>query len=191
MIFQRKSLTEFADEALMREVGKRNERAFAVLYDRYSPRMYRFFLRMLGGDTALAEDFTQDIFLKIIEKPQAFDPERNFRTWLYKVAYNLCKNEYRRNALTLPQLETWESPLPEALDRPQFEQCLKNAISALEETQRQCFVLRYQESLSISEIAQILDCPEGTVKSRIFYALRQVSASMAQWKNWQLEVPQL
>ena len=175
----------------MREIGKRNETAFAVLYDRYSPRMYRFFLRMLDGDTALAEDFTQDIFLKIIEKPQSFDTNRHFRTWLYKVAYNLCKNEYRRAARTLPPQEKWEERLPEELDRPQFEQCLKNAIAALEAAHRQCFVLRYQETLSVAEIAQILECPEGTVKSRIFYALRQVSARMAQWKNWQIAMPQL
>lgn len=78
------------------------------MYDRYSPRMYRFFFRMLWRDAGKAEDFTQEIFLKIIEKPQLFDPERNFKTWIYTLASNLCKNEYRRPP---PPEMSWEEPV--------------------------------------------------------------------------------
>lgn len=175
-----------SDEALMQAIARRNEQAFAVLYDRYGPRMYRFFLRMLWGDAAKAEDFTQEVFLKIIEKPQLFNPERNFRTWIYVMASNLCKNEYRRPRaaeVPLEQTDIWEEDLPEKLDKQLFEADLQASIARLSPAHRQCFVLRYQEELSVAEISEIMDCPEGTVKSRLHYALQQVSSQLEAWKT--------
>ena len=184
----RQTYTDYTDEALMRAIAQRNERAFAVLYDRYSPRMYRFFFRMLWRDAAKAEDFTQEIFLKIIEKTHLFDPERNFRTWIYTLATNLCKNEYRRPPF--PELkqtaqDVWADHLPEKMDKVLFEQHLRLSINELSDAHRQCFVLRYQEELSVAEIAEIVDCPEGTVKSRLHHALRQVAGQMEFWKSEQ------
>ncbi len=175
------------DEALMHEIALRNERAFAELYDRYSARMYRYFYRMLWRDAAKAEDFTQELFLKIIEKPHLYDPARPFRTWLYTMACNMCKNEYRRKK---PEDIMWpvsgmdgrEVYLPEHLDRQLFETSLREAIDALGEAHKQCFVLRYQEELSIAEIAAIAECPEGTVKSRLHHALQKVCAQMSVFK---------
>jgi RNA polymerase sigma-70 factor, ECF subfamily len=180
--------THHTDEALMRAIATRDERAFAVLYDRYGTRMYRFFLRMLGRDAAKAEDFTQELFLKIIEKPHLFDSNRSFRTWIYVVATNMCKNEYRRaanNQVIQPEIlpETWEEPLPERLDQSIFEADLHRSIGELNENQRQCFVLRYQEELSVPEISEIIGCPEGTVKSRLHHALRQITTAMKMWRS--------
>lgn len=181
MTFFRQTYTDYTDEALMREIARRNERAFAVLYDRYGPRMYRYFYRMLWRDKEKAEDFTQELFLKIIEKPHLFDPERNFRTWLYSLAINLCKNEYRRPQMPEFLQETtdiWDDAMPEWLDRQVFEKYLRKGIDSLNESQRQCFVLRFQEELSVAEIAQIVACPEGTVKSRLHHAVRQLREMM-------------
>lgn len=177
---------DYTDEALMQAVAQRNERAFAVLYDRYGPRMYRFFYRMLWRDGAKAEDFTQEIFLKIIEKPQMFDPERSFKTWIYAMATNLCKNEYRRASppeMAWDEPNLWDDPLPAGLDKALFEQHLRHNIGELSEAHRQCFILRYQEELSITEIAEIVGCPAGTVKSRLHHALRQVAGQMAGWRS--------
>lgn len=179
---------EFPDEALMQAITRGDERAFAALYDRYSPRMHRFFYRMLWRDAGRAEDFTQELFLKIIEKPHLYDPGRPFRTWIYALAGNLCKNEYRRKK---PQdLEAGLSELapeqhaylPEQLDRQLFETSLREAIDLLSEAHKQCFVLRYQEELSVADIAAITDTPEGTVKSRLHYALQKVCARMTVFK---------
>ena len=115
----------------MRAIAQRNERAFAVLYDRYSPRMYRFFFRMLWRDAGKAEDFTQEIFLKIIEKPQLFDPERNFKTWIYTLASNLCKNEYSRPPppeMSWEEPSLWDDSLPEKIDKALFDQHLRHSI---------------------------------------------------------------
>lgn len=174
------------DEALMQAIiDRRDAQAFAALYDRWSARMYRYFLRMMNRQAAKAADMTQDLFVKIIEKPHLFDPSRRFSTWLYTLAANQCKNEFRRKKL-IEQVENYPETighdaalhLPESLDRMLLEQHLQWAIEVLEEPQRQCFVLRWQEDLSIKEISEIMDCPEGTVKSRLYYALRQVSAAV-------------
>ena len=171
-----------SDESLMHCLAQqRDERAFAELYDRYSARMYRFFLRMLGRNAAQAEDFTQDLFLKTMEKSVFFDPSRKFSTWLYTLASNMCKNEYRRrNPFVSPDFGLDQAlPMtehqPEYLDKPFLEKQLQHAIDRLDDIHRQCFVLRWQEELSVREIADIVGCPEGTVKSRLHHALRKVT----------------
>lgn len=176
------------DERLMQAVARRNERAFAELYDRYGACMHRYFYRMLWRDAGKAEDFTQELFLKIIEKPHLYDPQRPFRTWLYALASNLCKNEYRRKKLltfdgVLPEPAIADAGLPEQIDRQLFEANLREAIDGLSEAHKQCFVLRYQEELSVAEIAVIAGCPEGTVKSRLHVALQKVSAQLTVFKT--------
>lgn len=172
----------------MQQIAGRNERAFAALYDRYSARMHRYFYRMLWRDAAKAEDFTQELFLKIIEKPQRYNPARPFRTWIYAVASNMCKNEFRRKTPDQPDweesgTESLDHYLPERLDHPAFEYALREAIDGLGAAHKPCFVLRFQEELSVPEIAAILDCPEGTVKSRLHYALLEVSGRMTIFKH--------
>ncbi|MCC7505810.1 MAG: sigma-70 family RNA polymerase sigma factor [Saprospiraceae bacterium] len=183
----RHTIQSASDETLMQRLLRRDEQAFAALYDRYGARMYRYFYRMLWRDAAKAEDFTQELFLKLIEKPHLFDPSRSFRTWLYTLAANLCKNEYRRKSpadLDWPAPATdWQSVyLPEQLDRELFETKLREALDGLGEIHKQCFVLRYQEALSVAEIAAILDCPEGTVKSRLHHALQKVAGQLEYFK---------
>lgn len=175
------------DVLLMQEIARRNERAFAELYDRYSRRMHRYFYRMLWRDTGKAEDFTQELFLKIIEKPQLYDPRRPFRTWIYALASNMCKNEYRRKKPQLPgsparEESGYEGWISEQIDRDLFENNLREAIDRLSEAHKQCFVLRFQEELSVAEIALIANCPEGTVKSRLYHALQKVSERLTVFK---------
>lgn len=167
----------------MQAIAGGEERAFAELYRRYGRRMYRLFYRMLWRDALRAEDFVQELFLKIIERPQAYDPARHFSTWLYTLALNLCRNEYRRQSrspIDLPGVfADVEAPVTaHPAEDPTLELRLRAAIDALEEPQRQCFVLRYQEELPVRDIAEIMGCPEGTVKSRLHYALRAVRQSL-------------
>jgi len=153
------------------------EASFGELYDRYSERMHRYFYRTLGRDVHRADDFTQELFMKLVEKNALFDPERRFSTWLYTVAGNMVKNEYRRQSrLTAPpsSVDFFTENYSQDLDNQIFEQHLHLALDELDETQRQCFLLRYQQDLSVKEIAEILDCPEGTVKSRMFYTLKKL-----------------
>lgn len=176
----RRTYHSYTDEALMQAIAQRQERAFAELYERYSTRMYRFFFRMLQRDAARAEDFTQELFLKIIEKPHLFNPEKRFKTWVYTLATNLCRNEFRRPPLPEPEpVDIWANELPDMPEPDWLETRLRQQITALPDAQRQCFVLRYQEGLTVPEISEILDCPEGTVKSRLHHAIRQLRTQLA------------
>ncbi len=185
MTFLKPKYHQLTDEELMHRSSKGNKNAFKVLYQRYHKKMFRYFYRMLGQVEEVANDFTQDLFLKIIEKGHYFDCKQKFSKWIYALAGNMVKNEYRRrtrHGIT----ETFDEKMQngvfdmdfERFDRPKFSKALKNAILQLDEKHRSCYVLRFQEELSIKEIAEILDCPEGTVKSRLYYALKKVVETM-------------
>lgn len=181
---------KLTDESLLPLVVKGNERAFNELYHRYHKKMYRYLCRMLNNDTERANDLLQDLFIKIIEKGDRFDTDRRFSTWIYAVAGNMCKNEYRRVERLMNNQEKMRTEiqphadddmnfyLPNAIDRGLFESHLSDALEELEEIHRECFVLRYQEELSIKEISEIMECPTGTVKSRLYYALKKLSTKM-------------
>lgn len=172
-----------SDEELMQRVTRGDKRAFDAVYTRYSGALMRYFHRMLWRDREKAEDFVQDFFMKIVKQPEAFDAKRKFTTWMYSVANNMCKNEYRRMEIRKPtEFESVSGILtsdqPDAgkrLDRKLFMNSLSVELEKMEETHRSVFVLRFEENLSLKEIADVLGISEGTVKSRLFYTLRKLA----------------
>ena len=156
---------------------------FNRLYREHARRAQGFFLRMTG-DSALAEDLTQELFTRLWEHRSQFDAHRgDFLTWMFSVAYNLCKNEYRHRSV----VETWDSVNSDtecaqdasvALEREEQKRLLANAVRHLPDGVREVFLLRYEEELSISDVASILLIPEGTVKSRSFTALSLLREKM-------------
>jgi len=100
------SYRQDTDEELMRRVSRNDTTAFEEIYTRYAKRMQGFFIRMLGYDIAKAEDFTQELFLKVYESRSAYEEGRTFSSWAFSMAYNLCKNEYRhREVVETHELE--------------------------------------------------------------------------------------
>jgi RNA polymerase sigma-70 factor (ECF subfamily) len=186
MSFFRKSYQTHTDQALLMLLKEGNERAFDALYDRYSKRLLYYFYKMLGRDEAKAQDFLQDLFLKIIEKNHLYNPDHSFETWIFSVAHNQCKNEYRRNTLQNSLFSIAETdPVPdesveftEWYDNELFEKLLQEELDAMDADQRTTFILRYQENLSLEQISQVLDCPVGTIKSRLFYAKKRLAARL-------------
>ena len=177
-------------------LSRGDQNAFGEIYQRYAWKMQRFHFRMLGQNEVVASDHTQDLFLHVLERPQLFDPKRKFSTWLYSVASNRCKNIYRSWSSKPPAQELTESAAPlvmplaaEGIDRSRFEAALEQAVQQLPEPQRVCFILRFQEELSIKQIGEIVACPEGTVKSRLHYALRQLAEQLREFnpKSWSNE----
>lgn len=164
----------------MRCVGRGEISAFDVLYHRYSKRLLYYFYKMLGQDEHKAQDFLHDVFLKIVERPELFSPERKFSTWVFSVANNMCKNEYRRmNVRCTEEVELDTLPfdgdsMPERIDKKAFSDMLAVELGELSEEHRAVFLLRYYENFSVREISEVVQCPEGTVKSRLFYALRRL-----------------
>lgn len=184
-MFFRKKYHQLSDEKLMEYLNKGHSKALDELYKRYHGRLYNYFFRMLGQEVTKAEDFTQDLFLKVIEKPHLFDTNRRFSTWLYTIASNMCKNEYRKQNISFFSLDDYEQlstdipSIPLKLDQQIFQKHLIQAVDQLKPAHKICFILRYQQELSIKEISEIVACPAGTVKSRLHHALKQLSKHLA------------
>jgi len=148
--------------------------AFAILFEQYKNLVYKTAYLMLG-ESAEAEDALQEIFLQVYKSLSGFDPAKAaFTTWLYRVTFNYCLNHRRKKRLLTLPLEDVPPALKSEFPGAQLaeEEVLQQAIGKLTHRQRAVVILRYFWDLSYAEIAQILDVPLGTVKSRIDLALK-------------------
>ena len=142
------------------------------MYDRYSDRILYFMFKMLGQDEAKAQDFTQDVFLKVVEYSHKFDTKKSFKTWVFTIAANHCKNYFRSNKQMVELNSSAESSQvqesnEDQYDQKEFRKRLNVEVDKLSQTYKETFILRYKEDLKLKEIAEILDCPVGTIKSRL------------------------
>jgi RNA polymerase sigma factor (sigma-70 family) len=193
-----KKYKDLSDEDLMRHVGKRDDKAFEEIYNRYNKRLFYYFFKMLWKDREKAEDFVHDIFTKIVNNPDIFDPNRPFKTWVFSVANNMCKNEYKKNEVrkTQNEFEFKEEIMPsenglsgaKQHDNQVFNQSLNREISKLDEKHKSTFLLRYKEELSIKEISESLGISEGTVKSRLFNTIKKISVGLKNFDSDQQNV---
>lgn len=176
-----------SDAALVRATGAGATGAFNELYSRYGQKLFSYFFRMLWKNRELAEDQTQELFLKVLKHADSYDAARPFSTWLYSMAHNMCKNEYRKEEVRQrPAAIAAGKDLPQtekALDLKRFGSAVAEAIANLTEEKHALFVLRFQEQLSVPEISAIMQVPEGTVKSRIFYLLKELKDELNLFKN--------
>ena len=182
MLFKRKMNTNSTDEELMQMVRKNNREAFSMLYDRYSDKLLKFFYYRLNCDADLANDFLQDLFLKIVGKPQLFDLSKSFSAWIYSIAINMIRNEYnkqsvRSNLMNL-YLRDSESSITINSETEDFLQNLEAELELMKPIDKEIFKLRYSDELSIREIAEIVNIAEGTVKSKIFYIQKKLSEKL-------------
>jgi RNA polymerase sigma-70 factor (ECF subfamily) len=187
----RKLLNKKTDEALMQLLQQGDAKALSELYSRYSKPLVRYFYRMLWRDAALAQDLLQDLFVKLIERPQYFNVERKFSTWIYSVAHNMCKNQYRKHQYDRQakvdmhdeHIEGKESNIVSDLDHREFAKTLDKVMTHWEEDDRSLFVLRHEMEMSFPEIATVLNCAEGTAKSRWFYLRKELAQQLHEFQN--------
>lgn len=156
-----------------------DERAFDELVRRYQGRLLRFVNRMIG-DLERSEDLVQEAFVRVFQHVHRFDQSKKFSTWVYAIARNLARSELRkrqnrREVLCQTFAEDddpteWADPHPgpDELDRKRrLRETVEDAVARLPERYRTIFVLREMEGRSYEEIAEIADCPVGTVKSTL------------------------
>ncbi len=173
------------DEELVVLINNGNVFAFEMLYDRYSASLFQFFYAKLR-DREKAEDFLQELFLKLFRKGESFDTSKKFSSWIYSIAHNQCKNEYRKLSRTYKQIDNFElndlvsnvGMSSEKIDESIFSEHLRIALNTLSHEHQSSFILRFKYELSIREISEILDCSEGTTKSRIFYSLKKLAKKL-------------
>ena len=175
-----------SDEELIQLFVGGNNRAFEEIYNRYSKRILHFMFKMLNNNEERAQDLLQDLFLKIVEKPTRFDTSRNFKSWVFTVAANMCRTEHRNSKfeevnvddVVLEDPNSGYKKLLAQIDNTVFKKQLKIELNRLSIEHKTVFILRYREQFSVKEIAEIVDCSEGTVKSRIHHAVKKLSKKL-------------
>jgi len=184
--------TIVTDEELVYQLVGGDAAAFNLLYQRYNERLYYYFYRMLGNSSEKANDFLQDIFMKLMDKADDFDNKRRFSTWIFSIAHNMCKNEYRRlEVRKATPLEPYTTILADEelidfdtteLDVHAFTTDLFAELEMFDEIHKSVFLLHYREDFSLKEIALMLDISEGTVKSRLFYTRKRLADKLVKYK---------
>ncbi len=178
-----------SDEQLMRQISNGDQEAFNALYERYKDRLYYYFFRMLGNSDPMANDFLQDVFLKIIEKPGRFNPTYPFKTWVFSVAYNLCKNEYRRREIRKEAppsdnlIDLVNPVIPGSISTEDLINRIFRSLDSLSPEHRSVFIMHYREGFPIKEIAGMLELAPGTVKSRLFYTRKYLAEKFQHLKG--------
>jgi RNA polymerase sigma-70 factor (ECF subfamily) len=191
-------MTETADaDALLVERAKRGDkRAFEMLVVKYQRRIERLISRMVRDD-GLVEDVAQETFIRAYRALPQFRGDSAFYTWLYRIAVNTAKKlliERKRDPLVSEstlvsqddgdetsrvESELTDGETPEAvLASKEIAATVNAAIDALSEDLRQAIVLREIEGLSYEEIADVMNCPIGTVRSRIFRAREAIATRL-------------
>ena len=192
MLLVRIKYPKESDERLMRFLVSGDKKAFDEIYRRYAGPLKGYFKRMLWRDDEKAEDFVHDLFAKIIRKPDAFDTKRSFKTWVYTIACNMCKNEYKKQEVRKNtsigfdqhyNISDEKTNLIKEIEFNQFGEAFSEKLNELDTKHKEVFTLRHVEGLSIKEIAQIVQINEGTVKSRIFYATKQLAKLLKEYKT--------
>jgi RNA polymerase sigma-70 factor, ECF subfamily len=197
-----------SDEALMLRYQQGEVRAFEVLLTRHRKPVFNFILRFVG-DAAQAEDLLQDAFLRVIKGADTYQRQAKFTTWLYTIARNLCVDASRRakhrraasldapldasgegNGGTLLDVVGDKGP---ATDRQVISKELGGrlwaAVEKLSEEQREVFLLREFHDMPFKEIADVVGCPENTVKSRMRYALEKLRADLEDFADLAKALP--
>jgi len=175
---------ESTDKELVKRVQKGEKGAFDILVLKYEHKIVNLVMRYVR-DPELSLDITQEAFIKAYRALPRFRGDSAFYTWLYRIAVNTAKNylaaQRRRPKdieLDLQDPEQYglhaklkETDTPEAVAlSEELQETLERAIAALPDDLRQAIVLRELDGMSYEEIAQTMDCPVGTVRSRIFRA---------------------
>lgn len=182
-----------ADLLLVERVQSGDREAFGLLVGKYQRKLLRLVMRMVR-DPAEAEDVTQEAFIKAYRALPNFRGDSAFYTWLYRIGVNTAKNWLVANGRRMPVMSEIVDDETDGLEESvllrddetpdrvlmsrQIGETVNAAMEALPEDLRTAIGLREIEGLSYEEIAQVMDCPIGTVRSRIFRAREAIAARL-------------
>jgi RNA polymerase sigma-70 factor (ECF subfamily) len=192
---------ELPDETLMAQVARNDVAAFDLLFRRHRRGVFSFTSRMVG-DGATAEDLTQECFLRVWRARERYQPTAAFRTWLFTIVRRLALDELKRRqafpvslateiaeddfAGTVEPFSGVDPRHPqEIVMARELARVLDRALRELPEEYREAAILRDVEGLSYEEIAQVLGCPLGTVKSRLNGARKRLQQVALEWMGEQ------
>lgn len=177
------------DSTLVKMVQKGDTGAFSLLVERWHSRIHRFAYRFFA-DNDDASEITQKTFINVYQKVDHLREPANFSPWIYRVANNLCLDELKRAGRRKSSpLEAWVEQAAETtndtpageLEAKDLGEWIQKALLMLPDEQRTVIILKEFEGLKFREIAEILEEPENTIKSRMYYGLKALRRILKQW----------
>lgn len=183
-----------SDAELIAGIARGSERAFRTFYRRWSPRLLPFLIGATGS-REVAEDLLQEAFLRILKAAGSFQPTGKASAWIYRICTNLAYSYWRRQrnnpVVAVPHLEEISTLRPAPAEagpesthlQSAFVEDVRMALDALPPNQRMVFIMKANLGLTYDEVAAILRCPAGTVKSRFHHAVRKLRANLQSWAD--------
>jgi len=165
------------------QVGE--EAAFEMLFERYNCRLLYYLRRMLGT-SGQAEDVLQTVWLKVVRKIGTLEEPRALRTWLYRIAHNEAVQQLRKTGreIALDESEEDLEAAPEEEDTSPLDTArVHAALDEISPAHRAVLTLRFMNDLSYTEIAKVVGCSVGTIRSRIYYAKRALRKQMEEGED--------
>jgi RNA polymerase sigma-70 factor (ECF subfamily) len=175
--------------------------AFEEIVRQYREKAYSLAYHFIGNRED-AEDISQDAFVIVYKKASEFRGESSFQTWFYKIIVNLCRNHLRRRRWKkVIGLDSRENKMDEkmlideisakadtcdvkySLENMELKQAIEDAIKMLPAQQKEVFIMKHFQEMKISEIAKCLQCAEGTVKSHLFRAVKNLQDMLKGFVN--------
>jgi RNA polymerase sigma-70 factor (ECF subfamily) len=176
------------EQDLLAECRNGSRKAFESLYAQNQKRVFSVALNFFGGRRELAEDITQQVFLKIYQRIGDFREQSQFTTWLYRITVNACLDEQRKTR-KLFSIEDFfgefrvKKTQDDKVHRKEIADEVQKAIATMKPKFRIPILLKYSEGLSYEEIAQILDCSIGTISSRLNRGHKMLAVKLAHLKK--------
>jgi RNA polymerase sigma-70 factor, ECF subfamily len=176
------------DQELLRQLAKGNKAAFDGFYERFQGPIFRFAWHM-SGNQATAEEVTQEVFLRVIEGPRKYDPAKgSLAGYLFGIARNVMRQRINSFGPDVPLPDDLdqdselaaESDLLAELNRQEQLDCLRKSVLALPTPYREALVLCDIEEMSYPDAAAVLQCPPGTVASRLHRARAMIKSRLKQ-----------
>jgi RNA polymerase sigma-70 factor (ECF subfamily) len=177
-------MQEISDQQLMAGVMAGDQVALAALVTRHHAPLLGYLYRLVGGDRPLAEDLVQETLLHVLQRPTRPD-DRPFKPWLYAIATNLARDHFKSAAVRQRQHDAEQAMLhlPDSAPGPEEHALAAEqgsevwaALAQLGEEYRAVVVLRFYQGFSLQEIAETLQIPLGTVKSRLSVGVHRLRA---------------
>lgn len=180
---------------LIRACQEGDPSSFNMLVWRWEKPLYNFIYKYVGNAT-LAEDLVQDTFIRVLKSIKRYTHQGSFSTWLYRIAVNLCKDHLKRKRLPMVSLHDYyttgsgekiyvqdrvadeRARTDDSLKAEEREELVRRLLAGLPEEQRIVILLKEYQELTFREIAEVLEVPEGTVKSRLYHALKAMKENL-------------
>lgn len=185
-----------SDAELARQALAGSQAAYRTLVARYASAAINVAARLVNNRT-VAEDLVQEAFVRAFARLRTYDPERRFSAWFFRILHNVAVDHLRRKRVETISLEALQAgghpdpPADQSAASPEAETerralatALEHALSRLRSDYREAIVLRYRQGLTMQEIADVLQVPEGTVKTYLHRGRQEMAAllSAAGWK---------